>query len=164
MTKFYNLETHPDQKHFLNEQSEEYLSEVNPALAEVVRRAVAISDIELQVIHGKRNATQQAEFFRKGVTQGAHSPHLYGAAVDIVPVIEGRMCFEIETYDEVAMSMKYAAQDLNTPIRWGGAWRCPNLAAYEGMIEDLQTWYIEQCVDNGTRIHLDLPHFELAIE
>ena len=73
------------------------------------------------------------------------------------------MCFEIETYDEVAMSMKYAAQDLNTPIRWGGAWHCPNLAAYEGMIEDLQMVY-EQCVDNGTRIHLDLPHFELAIE
>ena len=74
------------------------------------------------------------------------------------------MCFEIECYDEVATSMKYAAQDLNTPIRWGGAWHCSNLCAYDGMIEDLQNWYIEKCVENGTRIHMDLPHFELAIE
>ena len=61
---YYNLETHPDQIHCLNEQSEAYLAEVNPALAEVVRRAVAISDIEIQVIHGKRTATLQEEFFR----------------------------------------------------------------------------------------------------
>ena len=164
MENYYNLTTHPDQKHFLNEESEKYLAELNPALAEVVRRAVAISDIELQVIHGKRSGTQQQEFYRKGVTQSGTSPHLYGAAVDIVPIIEGRICFEVETFDEVAMSMKYAAQDLNTPIRWGGAWHCQNLAAYEGMIEDLQSWYIEQCVENSTRICLDLPHFELSVE
>ena len=99
ITNYYNLETHPDQKHFLNEESERILSEVNPALAEVVRRAVAISDIELQVIHGKRTGAQQEEFFRKGVTQGGSSPHLYGAAVDIVPIIEGRICFEIEVFE-----------------------------------------------------------------
>lgn len=163
ITNYYNLETHPDQKHFLNEESERILSEVNPALAEVVRRAVAISDIELQVIHGKRTGAQQEEFFRKGVTQGGSSPHLYGAAVDIVPIIEGRICFEIEVFDEVAMSMKYAAEDLNTPIRWGGAWHCENLATFQGMIEDLQNWYIEQCVEHGTRVHLDLPHFELSV-
>lgn len=61
---YYNQETHPDQVYCLNEQSEKYLAEINPALAEVVRRAIAISDVELQVIHAKRTAKQQEEFFR----------------------------------------------------------------------------------------------------
>ena len=160
---YYNQETHPDQMYFLNEKSEEILSELNPALAEVVRRAVAIADIEIQVFHGKRNLVQQDEFFRKGVCQGAHSAHLYGAAVDIMPYVEERPCPEIEIFDEVAMCMKYAAQDLNTPIRWGGAWHCTNLASFEGIIEDLQNWYVEQCVEHGKRVRLDPYHFELSV-
>ena len=83
-------------------------------LAEVVRRAVAISDIEMQVLHGRRSLKQQDEFFKKGATEGITSPHLYGYAVDLVAIVEGRMCFETEVYDEVANCMKYAGQDLNT--------------------------------------------------
>jgi len=160
---YYNKETHPDQKYFLTEESEALLEGVQPILAEVVRRAVAISDIEIQVIHGKRTSDDQHEFFRKGVTQSAaHSAHLYGAAVDIVPVVEGRISPEFEVYDEVAMSMKFAAQDLGVGIRWGGAWHCDDLTKYEGLMGDLQNWYIEWCVENGTRLHLDPHHFELA--
>ena len=75
---YYNQETHPDQGHFLSVKSEEILQEINPALAAVVRRAQAISDVQLEVFHGKRTAKQQEEFFRKGVTQAATSPHMYG--------------------------------------------------------------------------------------
>ena len=160
---YYNKETHPDQKHFLNEDSEALLNDVQPKLAEVVRRAAAISDIEIQVIHGKRTTEEQDEFFRKGVTQsGAHSAHLYGAAVDIVPVVEGRISPEFEVYDEVAMCMKYAAEDLEVGIRWGGAWHCDDLTQYHGLLEDLQNWYVQWCAENGTRLHLDPHHFELA--
>ena len=160
---YYNIDTHPDQAYFLSEDSEKILSQINPALEQVVRRAVAISDIEIQVFHGKRTLAEQDEFFRKGVVQGSHSGHIYGAAVDIMPYIRGRMCPETEVFDEVAMSMKYAAADLNTPIRWGGAWHCANLAAFEGIIEDLQTWYIEHCIEHGKRVRLDPHHFELSV-
>ena len=77
---YYNQETHPDQKFFLNEKSEKLLSEVQVNLAEVVKRAVAISDLDIQVNHGKRTLDQQDEFFKKGVALGANSPHLYGYA------------------------------------------------------------------------------------
>tara|TARA_B100000073_G_C23352096_1_gene419294 strand:- start:58 stop:552 length:495 start_codon:yes stop_codon:yes gene_type:complete len=161
---YYNQETHPDQMYFLNKESSELLDEVNSALAEVVRRAQAISDVQMQVIHGKRTSVQQDEFFRKGVTQGAKSPHMYGTAVDIVPVIEGRISMEAEALDEVAMSMKFAAADLNTPIRWGGAWQITNLAKFEGMLEDIQAWYLEECVKEGVRPQLDPWHFELSVD
>ena len=124
---YYNKETHPDQKHFLNEDSEALLNDVQPKLAEVVRRAAAISDIEIQVIHGKRTTEEQDEFFRKGVTQsGAHSAHLYGAAVDIVPVVEGRISPEFEVYDEVAMH-EICSGGLGSRYSMGRAWHCDDL-------------------------------------
>lgn len=161
---FYNKETHPDQMYFLTEASEALLSEVHPSLAEVIRRAIAISDIEFQVFHGKRTLTQQDEFFRKGATQGHQSPHMYGSAVDIMPVVEGRMCPESEVFDEVATCIKYAAADLNTPIRWGGAWHCTNIATYNGMLDDLQNWYLEHCLEHNVRPQLDPHHFELSVD
>tara|TARA_S200000501_G_scaffold199528_1_gene187775 strand:+ start:4385 stop:4879 length:495 start_codon:yes stop_codon:yes gene_type:complete len=161
---YYNQETHPDQKYFLTEESVDILEGVHPALIEVVKRALAISDIEFQVFHGKRTLSQQDEFFRKGATQGHQSPHMYGSAVDLMPIVEGRMCPETEVFDEVATSMKYAAADLNTPIRWGGAWHCVNIAKYEGMLDDLQNWYLENCLENNVRPQLDPHHFELSVE
>ena len=160
---YYNQEEIPDQKYFLNERSETMLKEVQPGLAEVVRRAVAISDLEIQVIHGKRTLDQQDEFFRKGATRGTQSVHLYGYAVDLMPIVEGRPCMEAEVYDEVAMCMKLAAEDLNTPIRWGGAWHYDNLCLWQGMMEDLQMDYIDGMRRQGKRPSLDLCHFELSI-
>ena len=48
---FYNEETHPDQMYFLSDECENKLSNIHPGLAEVVRRAQAIADIQLVVIH-----------------------------------------------------------------------------------------------------------------
>ena len=88
---------------------------------------------------------------------------MYGYAVDLVAFIGDRACFELEVYDEVANCMRYAGQDLNTPIRWGGAWQCNNICAYDGMIEDLQAWYIDHCVQQNIRPQLDYQHFELSL-
>ena len=80
---------------------------------------------------------------------------MYGYAVDLVAFIGDRACFELEVYDEVANCMRYAGQDLNTPIRWGGAWQCNNICAYDGMIEDLQGQLNEiknSFIGEGTKI------------
>ena len=57
--------------------------------------------------------------------------------------------------------MRYAGLDLNTPIRWGGAWQCENICTYDGMIEDLQAWYLDHCFQQNMRPQLDVQHFEL---
>jgi peptidoglycan L-alanyl-D-glutamate endopeptidase CwlK len=162
-SRYYNLSTHPDQMYFLNEESEKMLSEVQPELAEVVKRAVAISDIEIQVLHGKRTKQQQVEFFKKGVAPKATSAHLYGHAVDLGIIIEGRLCYELELYDELALNMKYASEDLHTPIRWGGAWILDTITGYDGLIPDLQNYYIDICREQGQRPQLDIQHFELTV-
>lgn len=160
---YYNKDTHPDQLYFLSQECENKLSKIHPALAEVVRRAQAISDVQFLVIHGKRTKSEQEEFFRKGITNGANSPHLYGTAVDVLPVIKGRISPEAEVADEIATSMKYAAEDLNTPIRWGGAWHVDDVTVYEGLMEDLSMLYLEHSIMEGIRPQLDTGHFELSI-
>ena len=163
MGTYYNKETHPDQIYFLNDKSEKMLSEVQPELAEVVRRAVAISDIDIQVLHGKRTRQQQVEFFKKGVSPKATSTHMYGHAVDLGIFIEDRLCFELELYDELALNMKYASEDLYSPIRWGGAWCLDTITGYQGLISDLQNYYIDMCREQGQRPQLDVQHFELTV-
>ena len=160
---YYDKKNIPDQKHFFTESSEKMLKEINPALAEVAKRALAISDIEFQVTHGKRTRNQHNEFWRKGVTIANTSTHFYGHAVDLMPIIEGRPCVEAEAFDDVAMCMKLAGQDLHTPIRWGGAWHCDNLCAFDGILEDLQMYYIDSMREVGKRPRLDYSHFELTI-
>ena len=160
---FYNEETHPDQMYFLSDECENKLSNIHPGLAEVVRRAQAIADIQLVVIHGKRTASEQEEFFRKGVTSGNMSPHLYGTAVDILPMIHGRFSPEAEAADEVATVMRYAADDLNIPIRWGGAWHINDITQWTGLMEDLSAAYLEHSVMEGIRPQLDTHHFEMSI-
>lgn len=160
---YYNQEEIPDQKHFFTESSEAMLDELQPALAKVTRRALAISDIEFQVVHGMRTRTQHNEFWRKGVTIGNQSTHFYGHAVDLMPIIEGRPCVEAEVFDDVAMCMKLAGADLHVPLRWGGAWHCDNICAFEGIIEDLQMFYIDNMRMQDKRPRLDLSHFELTI-
>ena len=163
MTKYYNKEEIPDQKHFLNENSMKLLEGLNHGLSKVVQRAVAISDIEIQVIDGKRNTKQQAEYFRKGACQAATSPHMYGYAVDLLPLIDGRISLECDVYDDIANCMRFAGQDLYTPIRWGGAWHCDNICNYQGLIDDLQVDYIDWCRLHHARPRLDYWHFELSV-
>ena len=115
------------------------------------------------VIHGRRTQTQQGEFFRKFVTSGAASPHLYGTAVDILPVIEGRPSPEAEAADEVATVIRLAADDLNTPIRWGGAWHVNDITKYDGLMEDLSNAYLEHFVDGRNSSSTRHTHFEMSI-
>ena len=51
-------------------KSEEMLNDIHPALAEVVRRAQAISDIQIQVIHGKEHRHNKMSSFEKELLKG----------------------------------------------------------------------------------------------
>ena len=73
------------------------------------------------------------------------------------------LLLELELYDELALNMKYASEDLYTPIRWGGAWCLDTITGYQGLISDLQNYYIDMCREQGQRPQLDVQHFELTV-
>ena len=90
------------------------------------------------------------------------SKHLEGNAVDLMVYVDGRGCWELNLYDEVADAMRQAAIEEGVPIRWGCAWHISNIEDFDGTMESAMNEYIDLRRSQGKRPFLDGPHFELA--
>lgn len=119
----------------LSADSYKKLAGVDKALVAVVTRAIEISSIDFLVSEGLRTRARQQELFDQRKSQTLNSKHLIGRAVDLAPIIKGVIPWDDKNkFEEVAIAMKRAAQELGIAIRWGG---------------DFKTFY-------------DGPHFELV--
>ena len=148
---------------FLSDQCQEKLDRLDPRLAECVRIAQAISDIQLLVVEGKRTKSTHEEFFKKGVTNDpTNSVHFYGLAVDIVPVIEGRLTLEHDTFMDVVDVMHHAAVETDLKIQWGGAPQVPDIRYPEKFWEDYCIDFIDMQRLAKRRPFLELHHFEIS--
>ena len=105
---------------------------------------------------------KQKELVASGASQTMKSKHLTGNAVDLMAYVNGRGCWEIRVYDEVADAMKEAAYEEDVMIRWGAAWNIQDLALWEGTAEDAMNHYIDERRSQGRRPFIDAPHFELV--
>ena len=150
---------------WLANECEEKLDNIHPALAECVRNAQAISDTQIMVLEGKRNESMHEYLFEKGATQNpTGSAHLYGYAVDLVPVLNGRISLEAEAFDDIAECMKIAARELSIVLRWGGAPHFENWADFEGFVEDITNQYIDRRRERGHRPEVEMHHFEMGVD
>tara|TARA_B100000497_G_C7666195_1_gene401686 strand:- start:273 stop:782 length:510 start_codon:yes stop_codon:yes gene_type:complete len=164
MTAFGDVD-YSARKHYLSETSEEKLKSIDARLAECVRKVSGIcSDLNIQVIEGKRTEEEHSWLWEKGATHSSgHSPHLYGYAVDLGIFIGNRICPEAEVYDELVRGMIFAAQEVGVKLRWGGAPYVDDLRYHENaFIEDLTNDYIDTCRRAGKRPVLDIHHFEIG--
>lgn len=156
-----------DQLFFLNESSWKMLETVDSRLAVMVQHAIGMSDIEFQVIEGRRNTKMHNALYSKGATQdGVHSSHFYGMAVDLLVILEGKPIIEIEPYRDVAQCMQYAAEHIGVPIMWGGAPHIEDLRENKNFYEDLTNSFIDICRnDDPPRTPtLNPHHFEIPVE
>lgn len=131
------------------------LKGVNPQLVKVVQRALQISPTDFMVLEGLRTKTRQAELVRKGASKTMNSKHLTGHAVDIVPLINGKVSWDFNHYYPLAKAMSQAATELNVNVRWGGAWT--NVKGKSGTPQEWVAAYRK-----GGGKFLDGPHFELV--
>lgn len=130
--------------------SEDRLQGVKSQLASVVRRALEISQVDFMVTEGLRTIARQRELYAQGrtkpgpkVTWTLHSKHLEGSAVDLAPVIGGKVDWSnLKNFDEIAKAMRQASKELGVPIRWGADWDMDGIPREKG--------------------ETDSPHFELA--
>ena len=107
----------------LSDRSARNLQGVHPHLERVVRRAIAVSDVDFAVVEGLRTMERQKELVAKGFSKTLKSRHLTGHAVDLAPVIDGQIRWDWPPFERIAKAMRAAATDSNVPIEWGGAWR-----------------------------------------
>ena len=146
----------------LSQRSLDRLEGVKPDLVKVVKRAIELTTVDFGVIEGVRTEERQKELVAKGASKTMKSKHLDGNAVDLMVYVDGRGCWELNLYDEVADAMRTAAIEEGVPIRWGCAWHIDNIEDYDGTMEDAMNAYIDLRRSQGKRAFLDGPHFELS--
>jgi peptidoglycan L-alanyl-D-glutamate endopeptidase CwlK len=151
----------------LSARSLDNMRGVNPNLQAVVRRAIKLTKIDFGVIEGVRTLERQQELFDSKASQTMRSKHLanedgYGRAVDLMAYVNGRGCWELNVYDDIADAMKEAAIEAQVAIRWGCAWHIDNICDFDGTMEKAMNDYIDSRRASNRRPFLDGPHFELS--
>jgi peptidoglycan L-alanyl-D-glutamate endopeptidase CwlK len=146
----------------LSQRSIDKLNGVDERLQILVHKAIAITPVDFGVIEGLRTYEQQESLVLKGVSQTMKSKHLSGEAVDLMAYIDGRPCWELNVYDDIADAIKKAAIETDVPIRWGCAWHIPDIRQWGGTMEEAMNNYIDLRRREGKRPFLDGPHFEIG--
>lgn len=107
----------------LGSTSRKRLEGVHPDLLRVVEHAIAITDLDFTVLEGRRTLARQKQLLKEGATTTLKSRHLTGHAVDIAPLVGGKVRWDWPLYHRLAVFMKRAAGGEQVPIEWGGDWR-----------------------------------------
>lgn len=145
----------------LSQRSLDRLEGVKKELADVVKRAIEITEIDFGVTEGLRTVEKQRELVERGASQTMASKHITGDAVDLVAYIGPKVCWELTVYDEIADAMRQAAKELDVNLRWGAAWH-KQLTGVDMTAEELMNEYIDLRRSQGRRPFIDAPHFELV--
>lgn len=106
----------------LSQRSRDRMMGVHPDLVAVVERAIQITGIDFTITEGLRTPARQRELVKAGASRTQNSRHLTGHAVDIAAWVDGTVRWDWPLYPKIAAAFKQAANELNTPIIWGGDW------------------------------------------
>lgn len=114
----------------LSQTSLDRLQGVNERLVMVVHRALELSGVEFMVVEGLRTKQRQQQLYAQGrttkgqvVTWTLNSKHIDGLAVDLAPVVNGKIDWsDSKKFDEIAKAMFMAAAETKVPLRWGADW------------------------------------------
>jgi peptidoglycan LD-endopeptidase CwlK len=136
------------------------LEGVHPDLVAVVKRAIELTVQDFSVHDGKRTLEEQQRLVEGGASQTLRSRHITGHAVDLVPYINGKLRWEWDPIHKIADAVRTAAKELDTPIRWGGAWD-RLLTDTDDLPEDMVADYAARRRRKGKKAFLDGPHYEL---
>ena len=96
---------------------------VHPDLVKVVKRAIELTPTDFMVVEGLRTLQRQKELVAAGASRTLNSRHLTGHAVDLAPVIGGKLRWDGPLFPPIAAAMKAAASELGVALEWGGDWR-----------------------------------------
>lgn len=105
--------------------SEKELIGVHSGLVRVVRRALTLSVCDFAVHDGIRTLEEQKRFVAQGFSKTMRSKHLEGKAVDLVPVVEGKLRWWWPQIYQVAAAMRLAAETEGVRVWWGCVWDRP---------------------------------------
>jgi len=100
---------------------ENRLKNVHPDLVRVMLRAGTQTDF--LVVEGLRTMARQRELVKAGASRTLNSRHLTGHAVDIAPLVGGKLTWSWEMFHKLAPIVKEAAKAEGVKVIWGGDWK-----------------------------------------
>lgn len=106
----------------LSQKSMRRLEGVNPALVQVVKRAIQVTPIDFIVVEGLRTKERQAYLVEKGASKTMNSRHLTGDAVDLAPIVDNKVSWDWKHFYPLAEAVKQAAKEVKVEVEWGGDW------------------------------------------
>lgn len=145
----------------LSQRSLSRLEGVDDRLVTIVCRAIEITDTDFGVVQGLRTLEEQKALVDKGASQTMKSKHIDGKAVDLMAYVDGRGCWELSVYDNIAEAVQKAAIEEGVRVRWGAAWNIPDIREWNGTMEEAMNHYVDTRRSEGRRPFIDAPHFEL---
>ena len=107
----------------LGAASQAKLVGVHPDLAKVVRRAIQITKQDFTVTEGLRTKARQTYLVQTGKSKTMNSRHLTGHAVDLAPVVGGKISWDWDHFWPIVTAMETAAKELGIPLESGARWR-----------------------------------------
>ena len=107
----------------LSARDNQRLAGVNPAIVRVLNRAAQDGAPQFAVIEGLRTIARQKELVARGASKTMRSRHIHGFAVDIAPVIAGKISWDWPAFYPLASAIKAAAAAEKVTLTWGGDWK-----------------------------------------
>ena len=147
-------------KFTFGEKSLNELHGVDERLQAVAHLAIELSGQDFAVHDGLRTREEQEQLLIAGASQTLDSKHLTGHAIDVVPVVNGKLRLEWEPIYVVAKAIREAAKQLDVKLRWGCAWDI-NFTNTLDTPEAVADAYAARRRSQGKKVFLDGPHFEL---
>ena len=144
-------------------------SKLNPSFVKVIREAIHLCDHDVRCVEAMRTKQRQEELWHAGEDQTGGSARLFGAAATLCIYIDDIPCFGDLIYFDLADSMRFAGQNLNVPIAWGGAINNKgfvDITSYtnSGAMRALHDSCYEELVESGKSFRPVYQYFQMFIE
>lgn len=102
--------------------SELKLKGVNYKLADFIRQLSHVSPVPFIVTEGARSRQRQKELYKARKSKTLNSRHIIGRAVDIAPVIQGRISWELKHFTPIIEAAKAHAAVSGIELNFGYDW------------------------------------------
>jgi peptidoglycan L-alanyl-D-glutamate endopeptidase CwlK len=142
------------------------LRSLHKPLRDCAELAIELSRVDFAVYETLRTQRRQRELVLAKMSRTMNSKHLpdksgYARAVDLVPVIDGKLKWDWDGCYEIACAMDAAATQLGhaAQVRWGGAWDRV-LADFGGDMSQYRAEVEAYKIRHAGSDFIDGPHFE----
>lgn len=145
----------------IGRESRAKLQGVHPELVKLAERAIQITPIDFAVHDGVRTIEQQKKNLASGASHTLDSRHLYGLAVDLVPIKAGKLSWDWEDYWPMVSAVMKAAKELGMDyIEWGGVFD-KEISQYTDPKAECAAYVEREKARGKKKVFIDGPHFQL---